>query len=297
MRGIVLAGGSGTRLHPITLAISKQLAPIYDKPLVYYPVANLMLAGIRDVLIVTTPSDEPLFRRLLGDGSTIGLNLSYVTQPQPDGLAQAFLLDRDFIGRSPVALALGDNLIYGNDLPRMLRTAASQTSGATIFASRVRDPERYGVVEFDRTWRAIGVDEKPAQPRSNWAIPGLYFFDNEVVAIAAALRPSARGELEITDVIREYLARETLRVERLGRGTAWLDTGTPESMLHASLFVQTLEERQGLKVGCIEEIAYRMGFIDLAQLERIAQPIRKSEYGRYLLRIAAEEAPEGEGRG
>lgn len=290
MKGIILAGGSGTRLHPITLAISKQLTPIYDKPLVYYPLANLMLAGIREVLIITTPGDQPTFRQLFGDGSSLGMSFSYVAQPSPDGLAQAFLLGREFIGPDPVALALGDNIFYGHKLPKSLHAAAARAGeGATVFASQVRDPERYGVIEFDREGRGVSIEEKPKAPRSNWAVTGLYFYDNSVVDIAAGLKPSARGELEITDVNRTYMERGKLYVERLGRGTAWLDTGTPASMLQASTFVQTLEERQGLKVGCIEEIAFRTGFIDVAQLERLGRALHKSDYGKYLLRIVEEE--------
>jgi glucose-1-phosphate thymidylyltransferase len=289
-KGIILAGGSGTRLYPITRAVSKQLIPIYDKPLVYYPLASLMLAGIREILVITTPQDQAAFQHLLQDGSPWGLHLSYVVQPCPDGLAQAFLLGREFIGRDAVALALGDNLFYGHDLPPLLRQAAARDRGATVFASQVRDPERYGVVEFDRHGRAIDLVEKPKAPKSHWAVTGLYFYDNEVVEIAANLKPSARGELEITDVNQVYLARERLYVERLGRGIAWLDTGTPESLLQASSFIQTLEERQGLKVACIEEIAYRMGFISLEQLARRADELKKSAYGQYLYRLLGEES-------
>ncbi len=289
-KGIILAGGSGTRLYPITCAVSKQLIPIYDKPLVYYPLASLMLAGIREILVITTPQDQTAFQHLLRDGSQWGLHLNYIVQPSPDGLAQAFLLGREFIGRDAVALALGDNIFYGHDLPPLLRRAASRDRGATVFASQVRDPERYGVVEFDRHGRAISLVEKPKAPKSHWAVTGLYFYDNDVIEIAAGLKPSARGELEITDVNRAYLAQERLHVERLGRGIAWLDTGTPESLLQASTFIQTLEERQGLKVACIEEIAYRMGFISLDQLARQADELKKSVYGQYLYRLLDEES-------
>ncbi len=289
-KGIILAGGSGTRLYPITCAVSKQLIPIYDKPLVYYPLASLMLAGIREILVITTPQDQTAFQHLLRDGSQWGLHLNYIVQPSPDGLAQAFLLGREFIGRDAVALALGDNIFYGHDLPPLLRRAASRDRGATVFASQVRDPERYGVVEFDRHGRAISLVEKPKAPKSHWAVTGLYFYDNDVIEIAAGLKPSARGELEITDVNRAYLAQERLHVERLGRGIAWLDSGTPESLLQASTFIQTLEERQGLKVACIEEIAYRMGFISLDQLARQADELKKSVYGQYLYRLLDEES-------
>jgi len=289
MKGIILAGGSGTRLHPITRAISKQLAPVYDKPLIYYPLSTLMLADIREVLVITTPHEQGAFRHLLGDGTEFGMRFEYVAQPSPDGLAQAFILGRDFIGQDPVALALGDNIFYGHDLPPKLREAAKPQPGATVFGTHVSDPGRYGVVEFDRDGRVVSLEEKPAVPRSNWAVTGLYFYDNDVVRIASELKPSARGELEITDVNRAYLALGSLRVERLGRGIAWLDTGTPESLSQAGMFIQTLEERQGLKVGCIEEVAYRMGFIDLAQVAKLADELKKSAYGQYLVRLVDEE--------
>ena len=289
-KGIVLAGGSGSRLHPLTRSISKQLLPVYNKPMVYYPLSSLMLAGIRDILVITTPQDEESFRRLLGDGGDFGVSISYATQPSPDGLAQAFIIGREFIGASQVALALGDNIFYGAGFSDALRNAAGHSDGATVFGYQVRDPERYGVVEFDAAGRAIGLEEKPAQPKSSYAVTGLYFYDNEVVDIARALKPSPRGELEITDVNREYLSRGQLRVERLGRGIAWLDTGTHESLVQASNFIQAVEERQGLLVGCLEEIAYRLHYIDADRLARLAGAMKGSTYGQYLLHLLQEEA-------
>ncbi|MBP1686473.1 MAG: Glucose-1-phosphate thymidylyltransferase [Deltaproteobacteria bacterium] len=289
MKGIILAGGSGTRLYPLTRAVSKQLVPIYDKPLVYYPLSTLMLAGIRNLLLITTPHEQDAFKRLLGDGGELGLRIQYAAQPRPEGIAQSFLIGREFIGSSPVALALGDNIFYGHRLADSLRAAAEREVGATVFAYRVRDPERYGVVEFDAQGRAIHLEEKPAQARSSYAVTGLYFYDRRVVEIAAGLRPSARGELEITDVNRAYLRAGTLHVEKLGRGTAWLDTGTHEALLQASNFVQAIEERQGLKVACVEEIAFRMGYITAADLTRLAVAMGRSQYGQYLLRMIDEE--------
>lgn len=284
MKGIILAGGSGSRLYPLTLAVSKQLCPVYDKPMVYYPLSTLMLAGLRDILVITTPEDQAGFMRLLGDGAQFGIRISYATQPKPEGLAQAFLIGRPFVGEDAVALALGDNLFYGHGLPEMLQRAASRAAGATVFAYRVLDPERYGVVEFDGKGRAIGLEEKPKEPRSSYAVTGLYFYDNRVLDIATALKPSPRGELEITDVNRAYLETGDLHVELLGRGMAWLDTGTHEALLQASNFIQAIEARQGLKIACPEEIAHKAGWISTADVTRLAVQM-KSDYGRYLLQM------------
>jgi glucose-1-phosphate thymidylyltransferase len=293
MKGIVLAGGSGTRLHPLTRSISKQLLPVYNKPMVYYPLSSLMLAGIRDILIITTPQDQESFRRLLDDGRDLGISMQYAVQPSPDGLAQAFIIGREFVGGDRVALALGDNIFYGAGFSEALRNAAAEKDGATVFGYQVRDPERYGVVEFDARGQAVGLEEKPAHPKSSFAVTGLYFYDNQVLDIARALKPSARGELEITDVNREYLTRGQLRVERLGRGVAWLDTGTHESLVQASNFIQAVEERQGLMVGCLEEIAYRLHYITAEDLERMARAMKGSTYGQYLLRVLADDAQHG----
>ena len=292
LKGIILAGGSGTRLYPITRGLCKQLIPVYNKPMIYYPLATLMLAGIQEILIITTPEDQASFQRLLGDGTHIGLRLSYTVQPRPEGLAQAFILGREFVGRDRVALALGDNIFFGHGLPDVLRAASERTTGATVFGYAVRDPERYGVVEFDAHGRAISIEEKPARPRSQYAVTGLYFYDNRVLDIAASLKPSARGELEITDVNRRYLEAGELVVERLGRGFAWLDTGTHESLLQASHFVQTIEERQGMMICCVEEIAYRMGYISAEDVERMAAPMAKNAYGQYLLHMLEQDRAE-----
>jgi glucose-1-phosphate thymidylyltransferase len=286
MKGILLAGGSGTRLHPMTLAASKQLLPVYDKPMVYYPLGTLMLAGIRDILVISTPQDLPQFQRLLGDGSRLGISLSYAAQPSPDGIPQAFLIGESWLGGQACALALGDNIIHGDGLGAMLQAAAARRRGASLFAYQVRDPERYGVAEFDATGRALSLEEKPAKPKSNWAVIGLYVYDDTVVERAKALKPSPRGETEITDLNRGYLADGTLHVERLGRGYAWLDAGTPASLLQAATFVQTVQERQGLQIGCPEEIAFRMGFIDADALRREASRLGKTDYGRYLMQVA-----------
>ena len=284
-RGIILAGGSGTRLYPVTMALSKQLLPVYDKPMIYYPLSTLMLAGIQDILLISTPQDTPRFEQLLGDGHQWGIHIRYAVQPSPDGLAQAFIIGREFVGSAPSALILGDNLYYGHDLDARLNAANARREGATVFAYHVLDPERYGVVGFDEHRRAISIEEKPAKPKSNYAVTGLYFYDKQVCDIAASIQPSARGELEITDINRIYLEQNQLQVEVMGRGMAWLDTGTHESLMEAGQFIATLEKRQGLKIACPEEIAYRKGYIDAAQVQTLAEPMKKNSYGQYLLRL------------
>ena len=291
IKGIILAGGSGTRLHPLTHVTSKQLLPVYDKPMIYYPLSVLMLAGIREVLIITTPHDAPMFRHLLGDGSQWGMSLEYREQPKPEGLAQAFIIGREFVGRDPSCLILGDNIFYGHGLTDSLKAATSQTKGATVFGYWVNDPERYGVAEFDKSGQVVGLVEKPKEPKSNYAVTGLYFYDNQVVDMARDLKPGVRGELEITDINRQYLEKQQLRVEKLGRGIAWLDTGTHASLLQASNFIQTIEERQGLKISCPEEIAWSQGWISAEQLAEQAEPLRKSNYGEYLIKLLKMERP------